>query len=283
MQTAVPASEAALLASVGHDSLADFARGRRPLPVSKSSRLTAGLLTAALYALLIFLGEQRTFWTPRPQPSRSELLARLMPEAPRRTSAPRPPPFPVRLTRPREQSIAPPSFTVAPDVAPPAPSSSSAPVSPLIGSASAGTGAAEQTGPASGGSGTAMAGQMASADGTNGNDSAHSGCWDAAWAQSVTDRIGHYFYYPPRARQQHATGVVMVHMVIRHSGWLNRLEIGKSSGNALLDEAATRMVRNAEPLPRIPERMHAERVYAEMPIEFGNSGQKFKATEGSCG
>jgi TonB family protein len=187
------------------------------------------------------------------------------------------------LIRPRVQSIAPPSFTVAPDVAPPAPSSAEAPNSPLLASATAGTGAADQTGPASGGSGTSMAGQMASADGTNGNGAVRSGCWDAAWAESVRDRIGHFFYYPPRARQQHVEGVVIVHMVIRRSGLLNLLEVNKSSGNTLLDQAATHMVRNAEPLPRIPARMHAERVDAEMPIEFGNSGQKFKATENSCG
>jgi protein TonB len=78
------------------------------------------------------------------------------------------------------------------------------------------------------------------------------------------------------------TGVVMVHLIVRRDGRLDLLEIGKSSGYDLLDEAATNMVRKAQPLPPIPDRMHADRADGVLPIAFGNVSMNFKASDGTC-
>jgi TonB family protein len=249
-------------------SLAGFSRGHRAAPVPLSSRIAAGALTLALYALLVFLATHHTLWVGANHPERSELIAKLMPDLPRKKAVQTVPPFLAHLIRPHAETVAPPVFTVASEapVAPATLSASAATSSPLAGGVPAGNGAT---------------GQSASANGSGGNGTTLSSCWDQEWAKAVREKIRHYFYYPSRAAHQHVTGVVVVHMLIRRTGRLDLLEIGKSSGDASLDEAATKMVRDAQPLPQIPDRMHADKVDAEMPIIFGSFGP-FKATAGSC-
>ena len=116
--------------------------------------------------------------------------------------------------------------------------------------------------------GDGRVGQAGAGNGNGGGNGA-AGCLDAAWMQAVSDRVRHFFYYPPAALALHTTGVVMVHFVVRGNGQLDRLEIDKSSGDAGLDKAAADIVRSAQPLPPIPERMHADRVDAMLPIYFG--------------
>jgi protein TonB len=245
--------------------LAQFVRVRPPR--GASSRATAGALTTALYAFLALLA-----WLPSPPPlkvSLSETTAILLPDPPRKVIVP-PPPFLARLIKPRAVSVAPPSFTVESAPPPPAPAqlpASAATVSPLAGGAPQGMSAGD--GAASG-----------SANGKNGNGENMSGCFDAAWGRAVSDRVGEFYRRPRDAN--HAKGVVRVEFTIRRSGWLDMLKIGKSSGDEMLDQAAVRMVRRAQPLPGIPERMHMERITVELPISFG-SDDKFQPSPGSCG
>jgi TonB family protein len=248
--------------------LAEFCRGHGTAQVPISSRVAAGALTLALYALLVFLASHRTLWMGENHPERSELIAKLMPDLPRKKAVQTVPPFVAHLIRPHAETVAPPVFTVASEapVAPATLSASAATSSPLAGGVPAGNGAT---------------GQAASANGSGGNGTMLSSCWDQEWAKAVRERIRHYFYYPPGAAHRHVTGVVMVHMLIRRNGRLDMLEIGKSSGDASLDEAAYKAVHDAQPLPQIPDRMHADRVDAEMPIIFGNLGAS-NGTAGSC-
>ena len=120
------------------------------------------------------------------------------------------------------------------------------------------------------------------ANGVNGNGNSLSACYDAAWAQSVTERVRKFFYYPSGARARKITGTVVLHIVVRSNGRLSFLKIDKSSGEKSLDEAALDMTRRAQPLPRIPYRMHAARVDALFPITFGEMDKNFKASEGDC-
>lgn len=232
-------------------SPADFRRNRHTIPAPASSRVTACVLTLAVYGVFALIWDV-PFWTP-PKPAPIEIVTRLIPNVPVRKLVLTPPPFLTHLIKPPVQSISPPAFTVATE-APPAPLPASAAPTSLLAA-----GAADTSGP--GGSG----------NGRSGNGSALSGCWDAAWAQAVSNRIGQFFYYPDNARRAHVTGWVMVHMLIRHNGRLDMLEVLKSSGNRALDRAATDMVRRAQPLPAIPERMHADKIDTEMPIAFGLS------------
>jgi len=251
-------------------TLAEFSRDRRPPAADLSCRVTAGILTMVLGAMLLFLATHRPLWRAPDQQTSAELIARLIPDQPRKNIIPPPPSkFLAHLIRPRTEAPAPPVFTVASETlpAPAALPASAAKSSPLAGGVPEGAG---------------MGAQGISANGTNGNGTGLSGCWDKAWAQSITDRIRPFFYYPRRAREQHVSGVVIVHMVIRRSGRLDVLDIGKSSGDDSLDTAAYKMVHNAQPLPRIPDRMHVDRAEGVLPIIFGRVGENFSASDTTC-
>ena len=244
-------------------SLADFVRASSIGSAAPGTRWKAGGLTLLLYAGLALLA-----LLPSPAPPEETVkisFATLLPAGPREKTTRPPAPYLAPLIKPRAESLSPPDFTVAPATPPaPAPLAATAtPVSPLSGGATDGD--------------SASAG---SANGVSGNGADASGCFDAAWARAVTDRVGHFYRYPRNANG--ATGIVMVHFTVRRSGRLDMLEVGKSSGNDLLDRVAKEMVRHAVPLPRLPDRMHAEKVTVELPIDFGIEGATFQPTPGTC-
>ena len=159
--------------AVPDTSLAGFPREHRLVRTSMSSRVAAGLLTMALYALLVFLATHRTIWMGAAPAARTEIITRLMPDPPpRRTPLPK---FLVHLIRPSSQSVAAPVFAIASE-APAAPAllpASAAKSSPMAGGAPDGTGT--------------KSGQVGTATGSGGNGSQMSGCYDAAWAQAGGD------------------------------------------------------------------------------------------------
>ena len=91
------------------------------------------------------------------------------------------------------------------------------------------------------------------------------------------------FRFRPAVAGGDVTGVVLVHLVIRRYGRVELVKVDRTSGDQGLDLAATTMVRNAQPLPWIPEHMHADRIEAQLPIEFGTIDPSLKATIGDCG
>ena len=100
--------------------------------------------------------------------------------------------------------------------------------------------------------------------------------------RAVTDRVRQFFYYPPDALSARIFGVVMVHFVVRRNGQMDKVEIGKSSGNDGLDKAAIDIMHKAQPLPPMPDRMHTDRVDGQLPINFGVRSFAGGATTGSC-
>jgi len=235
--------------------LAQFERGHRAPQDALSSRLTSLALTSALAGLLVFFAAHRSLWLDLQKSAPAEVVTQLMREQPHKTVIPPPPPV-SHLIRPRAETPAPPSFTVATQ-SPPARASlpaTAAKTSPLAGGAPQGTGA---------GAGSA------SGNGANGTGKGLYTCWDAAWARAITEKVRPYFHYPRDARERNVSGVAVVQMTIEHNGMLAALDIYKSSGDAVLDRAAYDMVKKAQPLPRIPDRMHMDRVTALFPIVFG--------------
>ncbi len=92
-------------------SLAEFSRKGLPARSDTSSRVSAGLLTAVLYALFAAL-VWRASLAP-PTPARSEIVARLLRDVPKRRAAEPPPPFLAHLVRPRAEKPALPVYTIA--------------------------------------------------------------------------------------------------------------------------------------------------------------------------
>jgi protein TonB len=206
---------------------------------------------------------------PPPRPldtiTLTETTVMLVPGTPPKTDRPAPPPLPAPLLRPHVESVAPPDFTVATITPPsPVPLPAIAPLStPVLGGVPSGTGAS-----------------AGSANGTLGTGDGVSGCFDAAWARAVRDRIGHFYRYPRSAMGTH--GVVMMQFTVHASGRVQMVKVATSSGNKWLDRAAYNMVEAAQPLPHIPERMHAMRVKAEMAINFGADGVNFPGSPNTC-
>jgi periplasmic protein TonB len=241
---------------------------RHGSPNETDSRLVAGLLTGLLYVLVALL----VWWSlghRAAPPQTSVVTATLLPDPPTKRVIEPLPPFLAHLIRPHAEQPAMPVFTIASGAPPQAPAplaASAAKSSPMLG----------------GTSGNGPMGQAASGNGTGGNGGALSGCFDPIWMRAVSERVSQFFTYPEAALAVHRTGLVMLHFVVRRDGRIEKLEIGKSSGDRELDKAAIDIVRKAQPLPPIPDRMHADRVDGELPINFGVRSFNANSTRGNC-
>ena len=248
--------------------LSEFLRGTPPAQADTSSRVTAGLLTAVLYALFALL-VWRASLVPPSSPVATEIVATLLPDKPTKRIVEPLPPLLAHLIRPRAERPAPPVFTIASGAPPQAPAplpASAAKTSPMLG----------------GTSGNGPMGQAASGNGTGGNGGALAGCLDPIWMRAVTERVREFFYYPDAALAVRATGVVTMHFSVRRNGQIDRLEISKSSGDKGLDKAAIDIMHKAQPLPPIPDRMHTDRVDGDLPINFGMRSFNAGASPGNC-
>jgi TonB family protein len=248
--------------------LSEFSRDHGLVPTDTISRLSAGLLTAVLYALFALLAWLSWMNVPAP-PATVEITATLVPHRPEKMVIEPLPPFLAHLIRPHAEKPALPVFTIATGAPPQAPAplpTSAAKSSPILG----------------GTSGSGPMGQAASGNGTGGNGDALAGCFDPIWARAVSDHVRQFFYYPPIALSSRTFGVVYMHLVVHRDGHLSTLEIGKSSGQLVLDQAAYSIVQAAVPLPPIPDRMHVGSVDAQLPINFGVRDFHGQPTMGHC-
>ena len=72
-----------------------------------------------------------------------------------------------------------------------------------------------------------------------------------AWVDRA-ERVGN-LNYPDEARRRKLSGTVVINIGIRRNGTIERTDIVQSSGIPLLDEAALRIARLAEPYPPLPK------------------------------
>ena len=72
-----------------------------------------------------------------------------------------------------------------------------------------------------------------------------------AWVARV-ERIGN-LNYPDEARRRSLEGQLVMTVAVRRDGSIERVDIVQASGHPILDEAAVRIVRLAEPFAPIPE------------------------------
>jgi protein TonB len=246
--------------------LSDFPHGTAPPRTDASSRVTAGLLTALVYGVVAVLLLTLSLAPPPAQPQAQSVTAMVSvtPEVIDPV-----PPMPDETILPRTEQPAPPVIvteTGAPPTAPAPLPATAATQSPMIG----------------GTSGNGPMGQAASGAGGEGNGGGSGGCLDPVWMRAVSERVRQFFYYPGPALATRTTGVVMMRFAVRRDGRLDRLEVGRSSGDAGLDQAATDILRKAEPLPPIPARMNVDRIVGELPINFGVRSFNAQANAGSC-
>lgn len=73
--------------------------------------------------------------------------------------------------------------------------------------------------------------------------------------------------YPSAARVRRIQGVAYVRFRVDRQGRLLFATLQRSSGNALLDEAAMDTIRRAQPFPAIPDDRPTE-IEISVPVEF---------------
>ena len=238
-------------------TLGEFARGHQRIRPAPSSRATALLLTALLFAGFAIVVSQRAFWAISDKATLPEMVLNLAPATPHRE-----PPLPritAHLLVPHSQTIAPPRFTIAAETAPAALSIPAANPSSL-----------------DTGSGTGTGTRTASAD------SGAAACLDPSWMRAVTDHVRRYFYQPRSPDREPIAGLVYVHFIVAHDGTLLETSISKTTGQRSLNDAALDIMRLAAPLPAIPDRMHTLQVEGILPIAFGGLDQSVKPSAGHC-
>ncbi|MFP4132293.1 TonB family protein [Thiohalospira sp.] len=77
-----------------------------------------------------------------------------------------------------------------------------------------------------------------------------------AWRSKV-ERVGN-LNYPEEARRQGLSGRLLMDVVVEADGSVSEVNILRSSGNRLLDDAAARIVRLAAPFPEFPENIRED-------------------------
>lgn len=80
--------------------------------------------------------------------------------------------------------------------------------------------------------------------------------------------LNKYKHYPEEAQKQKQRGQLVVSFTILRDGTVKVPRIERSSGFPLLDEAALQMLRNASPVPPLPEKFRAPNVAVDLPVEF---------------
>ena len=88
----------------------------------------------------------------------------------------------------------------------------------------------------------------------------------ASWGASIRSRIERRKTYPSAARG--AAGTVTVRLTVSRSGQLGAVTVTKSSGNAALDQAATRAVTSARKFPAAPKGLTDASYSFTLPITF---------------
>ena len=74
-----------------------------------------------------------------------------------------------------------------------------------------------------------------------------------AWVDKV-ERIGN-LNYPDEARRRQLSGSLILHVLIDNDGSVEKVEIGSSSGQQVLDDAAKRIIKLASPFEHFPGEM----------------------------
>lgn len=74
--------------------------------------------------------------------------------------------------------------------------------------------------------------------------------------------------YPRRARMRRQEGTVLLYFVIDREGRVLDQRIETSSGFSILDQEVLRMLERAQPLPRMPEKLHRETLELMVPVQF---------------
>ena len=241
--------------------------------------LFAGALQAALVGVVAWSAGHGPSVTPGDRPRDVEVVFQAHVPRP----APAPAPAPTKITRHAvTRSVPAPVPVAAPpppagEAPPPMPeiAAPSEPVAPwdlalvgTVGEAAQAVGVpAGQGDPATTavGSATSPAGEAERGKGAGG-DGVDLEAYGTGLSRAVTSQRR----YPPQARRLRLEGTVLVEVDVARDGSLaGEPVVSRSSGHALLDEEALRMVRSAAPFPALPGAHPGSSAHFVLPVRFG--------------
>ncbi len=82
------------------------------------------------------------------------------------------------------------------------------------------------------------------------------------------ERARKVYPYRSRLQQNREEGTVGVRFVIQPGGGVRQVEVVKSSGHPLLDQAAVEIIENAAPFPPLPPELGVSELAVNSPIRF---------------
>jgi protein TonB len=80
--------------------------------------------------------------------------------------------------------------------------------------------------------------------------------------------LAKYKKYPPEALRQKQEGIVMVAFTLARDGTVLAVEVERSSGFPLIDQAVHDMLHRASPVPPVPGHYTGERLSIAIPVRF---------------
>jgi protein TonB len=192
---------------------------------------------------------------PAPPPPEPQPAPQPAPAPQQLAAAPPPPPMP---TPPRRKP-APPRPAAAEAIPAPTPQ-------PLAAAPPAATPGAPGEGSGPGGTAGAGTGAEGAGHGAIG-DGPVEGPGDD-YLDRLRRWLERYKRYPDAAKQAKQQGRLVVGFTILRDGTVRDARIERSSGFPLLDQAALQMLRDASPVPPLPQAFHGERVGIDLPVDF---------------
>ena len=178
---------------------------------------------------------------------------------------PKPPPRPAVKPRPVKakpvETPTPPAAPTAASEPPPGPGSGEGPPTqnPQPGTAATGAANAGPGGATGVGTGAAGTGRGSFGDGRGLGDD---------YLDRLRRHLAKYKHYPPEAVKLKQEGTALVEFVLARDGTVLEAHIQRSSGFPLLDQATLEMIRNASPVPKVPDRFAGDRVSIAIPTGF---------------
>lgn len=101
----------------------------------------------------------------------------------------------------------------------------------------------------------------------------------AQWVRRI-ERIGN-LNYPPKARENGLRGQLRLNVTIQHDGRLLKVEVSRSSGEQILDQAAKQIVRLAQPYPAFPDKLRdkADQIVIVRSWEFDSEEAQIQSAD----
>ena len=84
----------------------------------------------------------------------------------------------------------------------------------------------------------------------------------------LSARFNRFKYYPVKSLRALEEGITVLALVLNREGKVLSVSIVNSSGFETLDQAALKIVKNAEPMPRFDRRMKMTELRVNIPITF---------------